>query len=128
MDALAWDLSETGLNIRWKEYQSAELSSQVLLICVPNLFDREGFLEEVRYQLKEIENRLCAKGKLNTTLLSKPLHELVITWQQNKQGKGHNKAEQKLSLNDLDAFRQKGCLICTVEAAIDTWPCFGTLW
>ncbi len=52
IEALAWDLSKTGINIRWKEHQSAESSSQVLLVCVPSVFDRQGFKEEVRYHLK----------------------------------------------------------------------------
>ncbi len=90
--------------------------------------DRQGFEEEVRYCLKEMEISLCNKGKLDTSLLTVPLPNFVVTWCQNKQGKGQNKTEQFLSLKDLDGFKQNGCLVCTVEAIVDTWPCFGPLW
>jgi hypothetical protein len=125
VEALAWDLSDTGINICWKEHQSVESSSQFLLVCVPSVFDSQGFEEEVRYRLKEMENSLCGSGDLPTSLLTEPLPPLMVTWRQNKQGKGQNKTEQHLSLNDLEWFKQKGCLICTVEAAVDTWSCFG---
>jgi hypothetical protein len=95
---------------------------------MPNVFDRQGSEEEVRYCLKEIEISLWNKGKLDTSLLTVPLPNFVVTWHQNKQGKGQNKTEQCLSLNNLDGFKQKDCLVCTVEAAVDTWPCFGPLW
>jgi hypothetical protein len=128
VEALVWDLSGYGINIRWKEHQLAESSSQVLLVCMPNVFDRQGFKEEVRYHLKEMEISLCNKGKLDISLLTVPLPNFVVTWCQNRQSKGRNKTEQRLSLNNLDRFKQKGCLVCTVEAAVDTWPCFGPLW
>ncbi len=105
-----------------------ESCSQVLLVCIPNVFDRQGFEEEVQSRLKEMEISLCNKGKHDTTLLTVPLPNFVVTWCQNKQGEGWNKTEQRLSLNNLDGFKQKGCLVCTVEAAVDTWPCFGPLW
>ncbi len=88
VDALVLDLSNTGISLHWKEHQSAESSSQVLLIYFLSVFDREGIEEEVRYRLKEIKIWLCTKGKLDTTLLTIPLPDLVITWHQNKQGKG----------------------------------------
>ncbi len=92
------------------------------------MVDREDFEEEVRYRLKEIKIWMCTKGKLDTTLLTIPLSDLVITWHQNKQGKGRNKSEQRLLLNNLEGFQQKGCLICTVEGAVNTWPRVGLLW
>jgi hypothetical protein len=113
-----------GINIRWKEHQLAESSSQILLVCMPNVFDKQGFEKEVWYCLEEMEISLCNKGKLDTSLLTVSLPKFVVTWHQNKQGKGQNKTEQHLSLNDLDGFKQKGCLVCTVEAAVDMWPCF----
>ncbi len=99
-----------------------------ILLCVPNVFDREGFEEEVGYHLKDIKMQLCTKGKSDTSLLTVPLPDLATTWCQNKQGKGRNKTKQPLLLNNLEGFQQKGCLICTVKAAIDTWPHLGPLW
>ncbi len=97
-------------------------------MCVPNVFDRQGFEEEVQYCLKEMEISLCNKGKLDASLLTVPLPNFVVNWHQNKQGRGQNKTEQFLSFNNLDGFKQKGCLVSTVEAAVDTWPCFSPLW
>jgi hypothetical protein len=51
------------------------------------VFDRDGFEKEVQYHLKDIKMRPCTKGKLDTSLLTVPLPDLVITWRQNKQGK-----------------------------------------
>jgi hypothetical protein len=49
MEVLTWDLSETGISVQWKKHQSSKSGSQVLLICIPNVFNREGFEEEVCY-------------------------------------------------------------------------------
>ncbi len=37
-DSISWDMSESGLLIRWKEHQSADSSAQILLMCCPAIF------------------------------------------------------------------------------------------
>jgi hypothetical protein len=69
---------------------------------MPNVFNRQGFEEEVQCCLKEMEIRLCNK---DTSLLTVPLPDFVVTWCQNKQDKGQNKIEQCVSLNNLDGFK-----------------------
>jgi hypothetical protein len=39
-DSISWDMSNSGLMIRWKEHQSADSSAQVLLMCCPAVFDK----------------------------------------------------------------------------------------
>ncbi len=56
------------------------------------------------------------------------LPEIRVAWQQNKQGKGENKAENNLSLNKLSAFQENGCLVCTMEAAEGSWLRLRPLW
>ncbi len=41
-EALAWDMVNTGLQVRWKDHQSAESSAQVLLMNVPPVLDMGG--------------------------------------------------------------------------------------
>jgi hypothetical protein len=64
----------------------------------------------------EIEKGLLKKGVLSSEYVGIQLPKIRVTWQQNKQGKGKNKAEKNLSLNKLPAFQENGCLVCTVEA------------
>jgi hypothetical protein len=44
--ALAWHMSGLGLQIWWKDHQSAESSAQVLLMCVPPQLKRGGGREQ----------------------------------------------------------------------------------
>jgi hypothetical protein len=116
IDAVAWDMNDTGLSIRWKEHQSAESNAQVLLMCCPPIFDRQGVEEEIVFHLSQIEKDLIRKGKLPSDLSGVVLPKIKVSWRQNKQGKGKNKAEQGLSMNDLEAFQHNGCVVCTVKA------------
>ncbi len=127
-NAISWDIQESGIQIRWKEHQSAESNAQIMIMCVPNNFDREGLEGEVIWHLKDIKKSLIKKGTISSKLIGIPLPEIRISWQQNKQGKGKSKAEKNLSLNNLVGFQQNGCMVCTVEAAKKDWKRLSILW
>ncbi len=127
-EAISWDIQESGIQIRWKEYQSAELNAQIMIMCVPNIFDRVGLEEEVFWHLKDIKKSLIKKGTISSELIGIPLPEIKISWQQNKQGKRKSKAEKDLSLNNLVGFQQNGCMVCMVEAAEKDWKRLSILW
>ena len=61
-EALAWDMEDSGLQVRWKDHQSAESSAQILIINVPNVFDKGGIESEIVWHLMEIEKSLLKKG------------------------------------------------------------------
>jgi len=127
-DSISWDMSESGLSIRWKEHQSADSSAQILLMCCPPVFDKRGLEEEIVYHLKTMEKDLIRKGALPSTLSIEPLPQIAVSWRQNKQGRGRSQAEQRLCLNNLEAFQRNGCMVCTVEAEEGTWGRLGPLW
>jgi hypothetical protein len=54
-EAISWDIQESGIQIRWKEHQSAESNAQIMIMCVPNIFDRVGLEEEVIWHLKDVK-------------------------------------------------------------------------
>jgi hypothetical protein len=126
-EALAWDMVNSGLQVYWKDHQSTDSSAQVLLINVPSVLDRGSITNKIILHLTEIEKGFLKKGTIPAEYLGIPLPELRVSWRQNKQGKGTSKAERDLSLNKLAAFRENGCLICTVEAAEGSWPRLGPL-
>jgi hypothetical protein len=125
---IGWDISDTGLQIQFKENQLADSSAQVLLMCVPSVFDCEGLKGEIYWHFSDTEKSLLNKGTLPTEYVGKPLPRIKLAWQQSKQGKGRNKAEKKLSLNDLVGFQQNGCLVCTVESAKSNWKRLAIPW
>jgi hypothetical protein len=127
-ESLAWDLVDTGLHIKWKDHQSADSSAQVLLMNIPPILDRAGVEGEIIWHLTSIKKHQIGKGMLTSEYLGFPLLEIRVAWQQNKQGKGKNKAEKDLWLNKLSAFQENGCLVCTVEAAEGSWPRLSPLW
>ncbi len=127
-EAISWDIQESGIQILWKEHQSAELNAQIMIMCVPNTFERVGLEEEVMWHLKDIEKSLIKKGTISSKLIGTPLPEIKILSQQNKQGKGKSKAEKDLSLNNLVGFQENGCMVCTVEAAKKDWKRLLLLW
>jgi hypothetical protein len=127
-DSISWDMSESGLLIWWKEHQSADSSAQILLMCCPAIFDKHGIEEEIMYHLKTMEKDLIRKGELPSTLSMEPLPQIAVSWHQNKQGRGRSQAKQVLCLNNLEAFQQNGCMVCTVEAEEGTWGRLGPLW
>jgi hypothetical protein len=127
-DSISWDMSESGLSIQWKEHQSADSSAQILLMCCPAIFDKHGIEEEIMYHLKTMEKDLIRKGALPSTLSMEPLPQIAVLWRQNKQGRERSQAEQVLCLNNVEAFQQIGCMVCTVEAEEGSWGRLGPLW
>jgi hypothetical protein len=127
-EALMWDIVNMGLQVRWKDHQSAESRTRVLLMNVPLVLDRGGSEGEIIRHLTEIEKGLLKKGVLPSEYIGIHLPEINVTCQQNKQGKGKNKVEKDLSLNKLTTFQETECLVCTVEAAEGSWPRLGPLW
>ncbi len=128
INSVAWDINNIGLSIRWKEHQSAESSAQILLMCCPPIFDRRGIEEEICLHLQLIKKDLIRKGKPSYDFIGVPLPVIIVSWQQNKQGRGRNRAEQGLSMNNLEAFQNNGCQVCTVEAKEGLWARLGPLW
>jgi hypothetical protein len=114
--------------VHWKPHQSADSSAQVQIMCCPNVFNKEGLTEELLFHMKEVEKKLMAKGRLSYTLMDEPLPPISIQWRQSTQGKGRNKREKQLLLNNLPAFGQIGCLVLTVEMEEGTWASLGPLW
>jgi hypothetical protein len=92
------------------------------------VLDRGGIQGEIIWHLTGIEKGLLKKGVLPSEYVGIQLPKIRVTWRQNKQGNGKNKAEKDLSLNKLPAFQENGCLVCTVEAAEGSWPRLGPLW
>jgi hypothetical protein len=127
---IAWDMSDSGLGllIWWKEHQSADSSTQILLMCCPATFDKQGIEEEIVFHLKTMEKDLIRKGSLPSTLSTEPLPQITVLWRQNKQGRGRTQAEQGLCLNNLEAFQWNGCMVCMVEAEEGSWGRLGPLW
>ena len=104
-----------------------ESSAQILLMNVPLVLDRGGVKGEIIWHLAEIEKGLPKKGVLPSEYVGVQLPKIRVTWQKNKQGKGKNKVEKDLSLNNLPGFQENGCLVCTVEAVEGSWPRLGPL-
>jgi hypothetical protein len=128
-NALAWDIGGSGFQIRWKEYQAAESSAQVILLNVPPVLERGGVKEEIAWHLQRIEKRLLKEGKLAQQYIGVPLPRISVSWQQSKQGKGRTKEERLLSLNLLGpVYQQNGCPVCTVEVEEGSWARLGPLW
>jgi hypothetical protein len=73
-EEISWDIQE----ICWKEHQSAELNAQIMIMCVPNIFDRVGLEEEVIWHLKDIKKSLIKKGTISSELIGIPLPEIKI--------------------------------------------------
>jgi hypothetical protein len=60
--ALAWDMIDSGLQVQWKEHQSAESEAQVLLINVPPVLDRGGVESKIIWHLSKIEKHFSQEG------------------------------------------------------------------
>jgi hypothetical protein len=117
-EALAWDMVDMGLQVWWKDHQSAELSTQILLMNFPPVLDKSSVKGGIIWHLTEIKKGLLKKGVLPSEYVGVQLPKIRMTWQQNKQGKGKNKAEKDLSLIKLPAFQKNRCLVCSDEAAV----------
>jgi hypothetical protein len=123
-EALAWDMVDLGLQVHWKDHQSADSSAQVLLMNVLPVLDRGGVKNKIIWHLTKIKKGFLKKGTLPAEYVGTPLPELRVSLRQNKQGKGKSKAERDLSLNKLVGFWENGCLICMVLAT--TWSPLGS--
>ncbi len=77
-ESLAWDLVDTGLQIRWKDHQSADLSAQVTLMNVPPVLDRAGVEGEIIWHLTSIKKRQIGKGTLTSEYLGLLLPEIRV--------------------------------------------------
>ncbi len=122
-------MTGSGLQVRWKEHQSAESSAQVLLMNVPPVLERGGVESNIIWHLPDIEKGLLKRMTLPLEYHGVPLPEIKVTWRQSKQGKGRSKAERDLSLNLLgQPFQLNGCPVCTIKVAEGSWKCHGPLW
>jgi hypothetical protein len=79
-EVLAWDMSGSGLQIWWKDHQSAESSAQVLLMCVPPQLERGGVESKILWHLAEIERGLLKQGTLPTEYIGVSLPEIKVSW------------------------------------------------
>jgi hypothetical protein len=96
-DVLAWDMTSSGLQVHWKEHQSAESSAHVLLMNI-HLALKQGSVEsKIIWHLTEIEKKFLKRGTIPTKYFGVPLPKIKVTWQRN----GRCKAERDLSLNNL---------------------------
>jgi hypothetical protein len=86
-DALAWDMIESGLQVWWKEHQSAKSSAQVLLMNVPEVLEQGGVENEILWHQSEIERKLPKRGTLPLEYVGIPLPDIKVLLRQSKQGK-----------------------------------------
>ncbi len=128
VESLSWDFKNTGIQVRWKPHQSADSSAQVQIFCCPSIFEREGLTKELIHNLKTVKKKLFNKGHLSIDLHDEPLPAMYILGRQNSQGRGQNRRERQLSLNNLEAYSQNGCLVLSIKMEEGTWPRFGPLW
>ena len=119
---LRWDIEDTGLKLMWKNHQSSESSTQVVLIGVPRVFCMQGLSHQVLFLLKKCEKDLIKKGKISHNYIDLPLPKLHFAYRHMKKGKVNNRAAQNLSLNNLQAFRDNGCFVLHIEGAPSDWP------
>ncbi len=126
-EEIGWGIQESGLVIRYKEHQSVDSNAQVMLMCIPSVFDWDGIEGENLWHFSEIEKSLLKKGKLPTEFVRQPLPEISVSWRQNKQGKEKKKAEESLSVNNLVGFQKNGCLVCTIKVVELDWKCLFVL-
>jgi hypothetical protein len=128
-DALAWDMIDLGLTVRWKKHQSVESSMHILLMNVPPVLECGSVKSEIVWHLCELEKRFLKKEILPEEYVGIPLPKISVLWRQSKQGKGKSEAEHDLSLNLLgQPFQENGCLVCTLEAAEGSWKHLGPMW
>jgi hypothetical protein len=41
-EEIGWDIYKSGLIIRYKEHQSTDSNAQIMLMCIPSVFDWDG--------------------------------------------------------------------------------------
>jgi hypothetical protein len=86
---IGWDIQESSLFIWYKERQSADLNAQVMLMCVPSVFDWDGVEGEILWHFSKIEKSLLKKGKLPTEFvgLPSPEDQCILASEQTKKRK-----------------------------------------
>jgi hypothetical protein len=77
-ESIAWDMNGTRITVRWKEHQSADSNSQILIMCVPNIFNKERLKEELLFHMKAVERKMVAKGKLLASLHTEPIPLMLV--------------------------------------------------
>jgi hypothetical protein len=87
-NALAWNMVNSGLTVRWKEHQLAESSSHILLVNVPPVLEPGGVKAEIVWHLTNLEKRPMKKGDYPQKYVWVPLPKISVAWRQIKQGKG----------------------------------------
>ena len=98
----------------------------IVITCL--VFDKRGIESEIFWHLMEIEKRLLKKGILPMEYAGVLFLEIIVSWRQNKQGKGRSQQEKKLPLNKLTVFKENGYSIVTVDAVDGSWARLGPLW
>ncbi len=83
VESLSWDFNNTGIQVKWKAHQSANSSAQIQIFCCPSICENEGLTEELIYNMKMVEKKMCTKGQLPLELHDKPLPTMNISWRQN---------------------------------------------
>jgi hypothetical protein len=78
-EALALDMTGSGLQVHWKEHQSAESSAQVLLMNVPMVLECSRVKGKIIWHLKEINKGLMKKGALPTEYISVLFPNIKVT-------------------------------------------------
>jgi hypothetical protein len=78
--SLAWDLVNTSLQIRWKDYRSADLSAQVLLMNILLVLNRAGVEGEIIWHLTSTKKCRIGKGMLTSEYLGILLPEIRVAW------------------------------------------------
>jgi hypothetical protein len=112
VESLSWGFNNTGIQVRWKLHQSTNSSAQVQIFCCPSIFKRECLTKELIYNLKTVKKKLCNKGQLSIDHHDEPLPAMYILWRQNSQGRGQNRRERQLSLNNLEAYAKMVVWFC----------------
>jgi hypothetical protein len=79
-ESKAWDMSGTGIRVQWKEHQLADSSSRILIMCVPNVFNKDRLKEELLFHMKAVERKMVTKGKLPTSLLTEPIPLITLAF------------------------------------------------
>ncbi len=63
-----------------EEHQLVDSSSQILIMCVPNVFNKEGLKEELLFHMKAVERKMVTKGKLPASLLTEPIPLITLAF------------------------------------------------
>jgi hypothetical protein len=78
-EALAWDMIGSGLQVHWKEHQSAKSSAQVLLMNVPLVLEHGRVKGKIIWHLTEIKKGLMKKGALPTEYIGVPFPDIKVS-------------------------------------------------